>query len=51
MSYYKKKYNYGIKDFKNACLYASTNLSLPAYPKIKASEIKKICDIIYDFQK
>jgi dTDP-4-amino-4,6-dideoxygalactose transaminase len=51
MNYYKKKYNYRIKDFKNASLYASTNLSLPAYPKIKASEIKKICNIIYDFQK
>ena len=43
MSYFKKKYNLFLKDFKNADSYGSTNISLPIYPKLKNSEIDFIC--------
>ena len=46
MSYYKKKYNLNLKNFKNAEAYAKNNISLPNYPKLKYSEIKFICSKI-----
>ena len=42
MTYYKKKYNINLKEFKNAIHYGKTNISLPIYPKLKNSEIEKI---------
>ena len=46
MTYYKKKYKYRSGQFKNANNYGKTNISLPVYPKLKISEIDKICKTI-----
>ena len=46
MTYYKKKYNLDINDFKNSDIYGSTNISLPVYPKLSKQEINKICKTI-----
>ena len=51
MTYYKNKYPAKKKDFKNSLIYAKNNISLPVYPLLKENEIKKICNLIYDFQK
>ena len=49
MTYYKKKYNLKQKDFLNAKNYASNNVSLPCYPKMKFSEVDFICKKITEF--
>jgi len=49
MTYYKEKYNLDNSKFKNAIDYGSTNISLPVYPKLKMSEVDKICKTINDF--
>ena len=46
MTYYKKKYNLNIGKFKNADSYGCTNISLPVYPKLKMTEVDKICKTI-----
>ena len=46
MTYYKKKYNLNIGKFKNADNYGCTNISLPVYPKLKMTEVDKICKTI-----
>ena len=46
MSYYKKKYNLKLYNFRIAYDYGNTNISLPMYPKLKNSEIDFICKII-----
>ncbi len=46
MTYYKKKYNLNINDFKNSDIYGSTNISLPVYPKLTIQEVNKICKTI-----
>lgn len=51
MTYYKKKYNLNIKNYKNAYNYGKTNISLPVYPKLKNSEIDIICKTIINFFK
>ena len=51
MSYYKKKYNLKIKDYKNADKYGKLNVSLPVYPKLKKQEIDKICNSIIKLVK
>ena len=43
MSYYKKKYNLNLANFKNAINYGNMNISLPMYPKLKNNEIDFIC--------
>jgi perosamine synthetase len=43
MSYYKKKYNLSLKNFRNANKYGKFNISLPIYPKLKLQEVDKIC--------
>ena len=48
MSYYKYKYNLKSNILKNTQEYASTNISLPVYPKLKFSEIDYITKIIKD---
>ena len=45
-NYYKKKYNLNINKFKNADNYGCTNISLPVYPKLKMTEVDKICKTI-----
>ena len=49
MSYYKKKYNLNVNNYKNAILYGKTNISLPVYPKLKNFEIDVICKTIINF--
>jgi perosamine synthetase len=51
MSYYRNKYNYLSKDFKNSILFGKTNISLPIYPKLKISELNKICKILIKFSQ
>ena len=46
MSYYKKKYNLKLHNFRISYDYGNTNISLPMYPKLKNSEIDFICKII-----
>ena len=46
MTYYKKKYALNLSSFKNADNYGSTNISLPVYPKLKLSDVDKICETI-----
>lgn len=46
MTFYKKKYNLSIKNFKFASIYGKQNISLPVYPKLKINEVDKICDTI-----
>ena len=49
MTYYKKKYNYNKKSFKNAKEYSDTNISLPIYPSLKFEQINKITRVIKNF--
>ena len=49
MTYYKQKYNLKQKEFLNAKNYASNNISLPCYPKMKFSEVDFICGKITEF--
>ena len=49
MTYYKQKYNLKQKEFLNAKNYASNNISLPCYPKMKFSEVDFICGKIAEF--
>ncbi|MDB2363215.1 DegT/DnrJ/EryC1/StrS aminotransferase family protein [Candidatus Pelagibacter bacterium] len=51
MSYYKKKYNLNKSSFLNADNYGLTNISLPIYPKLKYSEVDKICKTIINLIK
>lgn len=46
MSYYKKKYLLDINNFPNAKLYGEKNISLPVYPKLKLTEVDRICKTI-----
>ena len=46
MTYYKKKYNLNIKNYKNAVNYGCENISLPVYPKLKLNEVDRICKTI-----
>lgn len=48
MTYYNNKYKLNLKDFKNACEYGNTNISLPIYPLLKISEVDLICKTIID---
>ena len=45
-TYYKKKYIFKNNPTPNARVYANTNLSLPVYPSLLKTEIKKICNIL-----
>jgi len=49
MSYYKKKYNLKLSNFKNSIYYGKNNISLPVYPKLKKQEVDKICKTIVNF--
>ena len=49
MKFYKKKYNLAKKNFPHAFEYGKTNISLPVYPDLKKKQVKKICDIINNF--
>ena len=51
MTYYKKKYKYNLNGFPNSIKYAKENISLPIYPKLKLSEVDKICYLINNFYK
>ena len=51
MSYYKKKYSLNIKDFPISYVYGKSNISLPIYPRLKNTEIDRICKTISDFYK
>ena len=46
MTYYKKKYKLKNKNYLNSEKYGQMNISLPVYPKLKLSEVDKICKII-----
>jgi dTDP-4-amino-4,6-dideoxygalactose transaminase len=46
MTFYKKKYNLRIKNFKFASMYGRQNISLPVYPKLKIKQVDKICKTI-----
>jgi perosamine synthetase len=46
MSYYRNKYNLNDINYKNAIEYGHKNISLPVYPKLKISEVDKICKIV-----
>ncbi len=46
MTYYKKKYNYKLYQYKNSFNYAQKVISLPVYPKLKNNEIDLICKYI-----
>ncbi len=46
MTYYKNKYDLNYMKFKNAIKYGYENISLPVYPKLKISEVDKICKTI-----
>ena len=48
MTYYKKKYNYSVTNFKNALSYSKENISLPVYPGLKRFQISRICKILKD---
>lgn len=47
--YYKKKYNYKNLDFPNTEKYFKKAISLPIYPNLKLSEVKKIANFIIKF--
>ena len=49
MTYYKKKYNLKKINFKNAKIYADTNISLPVYPSLNFKELNKIVEVINKF--
>ena len=46
MTYYKKKYQLNINDYKYAKNYGLSNISLPIYPKLENKEIDIICDLL-----
>lgn len=46
MNYYKKKYNFGKKEFISSRSYGENIISLPVYPDLKKKEIVKICGLI-----
>jgi dTDP-4-amino-4,6-dideoxygalactose transaminase len=46
MIYYKKKYNFGKKEFISSKNYGKQIISLPVYPDLKKKEIVKICGLI-----
>ncbi len=46
MSYYRNKYKLYNMKYKNSINYGLENISLPVYPKLKISEVDKICKII-----
>ena len=48
MTYYKKKNNFKLKDYKNANKYSKNVISLPVYPKLKIKEIDFICKSIQE---
>ena len=51
MTYYKRKYNLKLDNYKNSNIYGKTNISLPVYPKLKNQEIDAICKVIINFNK
>ena len=46
-----KNFNFNNNDLKNTIKYSKEIFSLPLYPEIKASEIKKICDNLKNILK
>jgi perosamine synthetase len=51
MSYYRKKYKFNKKNFKNSLKYSDSNISLPVYPSLKLKEVDYICNCIKGFFK
>ena len=49
MTYYKKKYNFKNKIFRNAIKYADMNISLPIYPSLNLKDLNKIIKVIKAF--
>jgi dTDP-4-amino-4,6-dideoxygalactose transaminase len=46
MTYYRKKYDYKIKDFPNAVTYGKQSISLPVHSKLKLNDIKYVVEIL-----
>ena len=46
-----KKYNFNNKELKNTIRYSKEIFSLPLYPELKVSEVKKICSTIKEILK
>ncbi len=44
--FYKKKYSFKKKDFKNSLIYGAENISLPVHHQINKNQIHMICNII-----
>lgn len=51
MPYYKNKYGYAEKDFKNSCTYFESCISLPMYPELKKADILYIKEIFLSLYK
>ena len=49
MTYYKKKYRTKKILFRNAKIYADTNISLPIYPSLKFKELNSVVKVIKKF--
>ena len=49
MTYYKKKYRTKKILFRNAKIYADTNISLPIYPSLKFKELNNVVKVIKKF--
>ena len=46
-----KKFNFNNKELKNSVKYSKEIFSLPLYPELKVSEVKKICDNLKNILK
>ena len=46
-----KKFNFNNKELKNTIKYSKEIFSLPLYPELKATEVKKICNILKEVLK
>ena len=46
-----KKFNFNNKELKNTIKYSKEIFSLPLYPELKATEVKKICNILKEILK
>ena len=46
MNYYKNKYKYDKKNFKNATIISDNSIALPVGPHLKQNQIIKISKII-----
>ena len=46
-----KKFNFNNKELKNTIKYSKEIFSLPLYPELKVSEVKKICSSVKEILK